>query len=95
MAVRTARQPSFLSGMARAFDPGAVLRVRPARRAAAADMMAMRSDWEAVGECLRQALDMQWAQLDEAQTRAVSDRCAELTADGKARADGGGDAGQP
>ena len=41
----------------RAFDPGAVLRSSRGRGAAEADMLAMRSDWEAVGEDLWRALD--------------------------------------
>ena len=56
MAVRTARRSSFLAGVARAFDPGAALRVSRGRGAAEADMLAMRSDWEAVGGDLWRAL---------------------------------------
>ena len=104
MAIRAVRRMSFLAGMARVFDPGAaVRRGRRARSAAEADMLAMRSDWEAVGGDIRKALEMQRAQMDEAQVRALSDAWlrilrqapeAQRERPGGARTGGGG-AGQP
>ena len=84
MAARTARRSSFLAGAARAFDPGAVLRGSRGRGAAEADMLAMRSDWEAVGEDLWRALDT-LATPREA-SRPVADENSPV---------GGGDARKP
>lgn len=93
MAIRTARRSSFLAGMARAFDPGAALRGFRGRGATEADMLAMRSDWEAVGEDLWRALA---ADLTEARLSSMLREAADApAADGSASAGGGGDVRGP
>lgn len=93
MAIRTARRSSFLAGMARAFDPGAALRGSRGRGAAEADMLALRSDWEAAGEDLWRALA---ADLTEARLSAMLREAADAPmADGGGASVGGGDVRRP
>jgi hypothetical protein len=49
--------PSFLDGVARLFVPSGVARRNPAVNGRRVDYLALRSDWEAVGDCLRRAID--------------------------------------
>lgn len=65
-------RPSLLSGAARVLDLGGTLtefrlRERPAKSPAAADYLALKCDWEAVGNDIRAALAVVGREIGERQ----------------------------